>query len=174
VVSDPARLRHSGRIGDDQRDPFENLYNREFVDNYTNFGQYESEIRSNFQLFTPEWGGVKVTYLPRRSCKLRASSLHAPAIVPAHKKTLCANYSNASQLVHAISILNILAGTVDREGDATSPEPQIFRRGRRVSTAQVSGRHRPPRTAATAAVGSRNRQRMFSTLADGMLNSSRG
>jgi len=95
----------------------ENLYAKEFVDNYTNFGQYEKQIREHFQQFTPQWA-EKESEIPAAAIEriAREFATSGPAIVPAHKKTLCANYQNGTQLVHAISILNILAGTIDRPG----------------------------------------------------------
>jgi thiosulfate reductase/polysulfide reductase chain A len=151
----------------------ENLYNRESVDNYTNFGQYENEIRSHFQPFTPEWAWGENDVPAEAIVRIaREFAARGPAIVPAHKKTLCANYSNASQLVHAISILNILAGTIDRKGgryfartlniagvDAVYPPPKYpAATGRR-----VDGRDKLPFVHETDSG-------MFSTLADGMLN----
>jgi thiosulfate reductase/polysulfide reductase chain A len=151
----------------------ENLYDREFVQNYTNFPQYESEIRAHFAPYTPEWAegesGVPAVEIRRIAREFAASS---PAIAPAHKKTLCANYLNATQLVHAISILNILAGTIDRPGgryfprtfsvpgvDAIYPPPPYpAAKGRR-----VDGRDKLP-------LVSEADSGMFSTLADGLLN----
>lgn len=100
----------------------ENLYNQEFVETYTNFAQYEKQIREHFQTYTPEWA-EKESEVPAEAIRriAREFGTMGPAIVPAHKKTLCANYANASQLVHAISILNILAGTIDRPGGRYFP-----------------------------------------------------
>ncbi len=151
----------------------ENLYNKEFVDNYTNFAKYEAEIRAHFAQYTPEWAepisGVKADDIRRIA---REFASNGPAIAPAHKKTLCANYTNGTQLVHAISILNILAGTIDRPGgryfprsfevpgvDAIYPPPAYPKpAGRR-----VDGRDKLPLVHEID-------QGMFSTLADGMLN----
>jgi thiosulfate reductase / polysulfide reductase chain A len=151
----------------------ENLYDREFVANYTNFAQYENQIREHFQQYTPEWA-EKESDVPAEAIRriAREFGSSGPAIVPAHKKTLCANYANASQLVHAIAILNILAGTIDRPGgryfaraiaipgaDAIYPPPSYpAKKGRR-----VDGRDKLP--LANEADGG-----MFSTLADGILN----
>ena len=125
----------------------ENLYNKDFVDKYTNFAAYEREIRGHFAQYTPEWAaeisGVPAEAIARIAREFAASGA---SIAPAHKKTLCANYSNATQLVHCISILNILAGTVDRPGgryfartysipgvDAVYPPPAYpAKKGRRV------------------------------------------
>ncbi|MFZ5927958.1 MAG: molybdopterin-containing oxidoreductase family protein [Acidobacteriota bacterium] len=151
----------------------ENLYNKEFVDNYTNFAKYETQIRAHFAQYTPEWAetisGVKAGDIRRIA---REFAANRPAIAPAHKKTLCANYTNATQLVHAMSILNILAGTIDRPGgryfprafhvpsvDEIYPPPAYPKpMGRR-----VDGRDKLP-------LVNEIDQGIFSTLADGMLN----
>jgi thiosulfate reductase / polysulfide reductase chain A len=93
------------------------LYNKEFVSQYTNFAQYEQKIREHFLQYTPEWA-EKESEVPAEAIRriAREFATRGPGIVPAHKKTLCANYQNGTQLVHAISILNILAGTIDRPG----------------------------------------------------------
>lgn len=150
----------------------ENLYDRDFVDLYTNFGQYESEIRTHFAQYTPHWAS-ELSDVPAADIAriAREFATTRPAIAPAHKKTLCANYMNATQLVHAISILNILAGTIDRPGgryfargiplagaDAIWPPPPYPQKlGRR-----VDGRNLLP-------LAEEVNQGMFSTLADGML-----
>lgn len=151
----------------------ENRYNKDFVDSYTNFGQYESQIRAHFSEYTPAWAeslsDVPAAEIVRIAREFAGSGA---SIAPAHKKTLCANYNNATQLVHAISILNILAGTIDRPGgryfprthsvpgvDAVYPPPAYpAATGRR-----VDGRDKLPHAAAVDAG-------MFSTTADGMLN----
>ncbi|MCC6539818.1 MAG: molybdopterin-dependent oxidoreductase [Bryobacterales bacterium] len=151
----------------------ENLYAREFVDQYTNFADFEGQIRAHFGEYTPEWAeaisGVAADNIRRIAREFAASGA---SIAPAHKKTLCANYMNASQLVHAISILNILAGTIDRPGgryfprtiavpgvDAVYPPPVYpAKTGRR-----VDGRDKLPLVTETDTG-------LFSTLADGMLN----
>lgn len=151
----------------------ENLYNKDFVETYTNFKDYESQIRAHFSEYTAEWAeqesgvpAADITRIAREFAQSEAS------IAPAHKKTLCANYMNATQLVHCISILNILAGTVDRPGgryfpravgvpgvDAIYPPPKYpAKSGRR-----VDGRDKLPLVQATDTG-------MFSTLADGMLS----
>jgi len=151
----------------------ENLYNKDFVDKYTNFGKYEQEIRSHFAQYTPEWAetisGVQAADIRRIA---REFATNGPAVAPAHKKSLCANYMNGTQMVHAISILNILAGTIDRPGgryfartfsipsvDAIYPPPPYPPKvGRR-----VDGRDKLPLVDEVD-------EGMFSTLADGMLN----
>ncbi len=151
----------------------ENLYNQDFVDKFTNFAAYESDIRGHFAQYTPEWAaeisGVPAEAIARIAREFAASGA---SIAPAHKKTLCANYSNATQLVHCISILNILAGTVDRPGgryfartysvpgvDAIYPPPAYpAKKGRR-----VDGRDK-------LFFVNQTDTGLFSTLADGMLN----
>ncbi len=151
----------------------EQLYNKEFVDSFTNFAQYESQIRAHFAQYSPAWAagisGVPAADITRIAREFMASGA---GIAPAHKKTLCANYMNATQLVHAISILNILAGTIDRPGgryfprthsvpgvDAVYPPPAYPpKAGRR-----VDGRDKLPLVQETDTG-------LFSTLADGMLN----
>lgn len=152
----------------------ENLYNKEFVDTYTNFKDFENDIRAHFQQYTPEWAAGE-SDVPADAIRRIAREFVASGagIAPAHKKTLCANYANGTQLVHAISVLNILAGTIDRPGgryfprtmsipgvDAIYPPPAYPpKRGRR-----VDGRDKLP-LVADVDCG------MFSTLGDGMLNS---
>ncbi|MCS7026552.1 MAG: molybdopterin-dependent oxidoreductase [Bryobacteraceae bacterium] len=151
----------------------ENLFHKEFVDKYTNFGQFEREIREHFQRYTPEWA-EEISSVPAADIRriAREFGTNRPAIVPAHKKTLCANYANASQLMQAITILNILAGTIDRPGgryfarsisvpgvDAIYPPPPYPpRSGRR-----VDGKDKLPLVLEDGGG-------MFSTLADGILN----
>ncbi|MBI4904911.1 MAG: molybdopterin-dependent oxidoreductase [Acidobacteria bacterium] len=151
----------------------ENLYNLEFVDNYTNFSLYEKETRAHFQSYTLEWA-QELSDVPAGDIRriAREFSSQGPAIAPAHKKTLCANYTNGTQLCHAISILNIFAGTIDRPGGRYFPrsweipgvdaiyKPAAYpaKKGRR-----IDGRDKLP-FADEAGNGN------FSTLADGMLN----
>ena len=150
----------------------ENLYHKEFVDNYTNFAEFETQIRQHFQQFTPEWA-ERESDVPADAIRriAREFANTRPAVAPAHKKTLCANYANASQLVHAISILNILAGTIDRPGgryfarqfsipgvDAVYPPPPYPpKQGRR-----VDGKDKLPFVLEDGGG-------MFSTCADGVL-----
>jgi len=151
----------------------ENLFNQEFVDQFTNFRQYEKEIRAHFAHYTPEWA-EGLSDVPAEAIRriAREFATQGPGIVPMHKKTLAANYMNATQLAHAVSILNILAGTVDRPGgryfprtipipgvDAVYPPPAYPRpEGRRVDGADKLPLVREVDSGS------------FSTLADGMLN----
>jgi len=151
----------------------ENLYNKEFVDAYTNFGQFETQIRDHFKQYTPDWAS-KESDVPAADILAiaREFGTSGPAVAPLHKKTLAANYANSSQLAHAIAILNILAGTIDRPGgryfarsfsvpgvDAIYPPPAYPpKQGRR-----VDGKDKLPFVLEDGSG-------MFSTLADGMLN----
>ena len=151
----------------------QNLYNKEFVDTYTNFAQYENQIREHFQKYTPQWAEQE-SEIPAATIEriAREFASTGPAIVPAHKKTLCANYQNGTQLVHAISILNILAGTIDRPGgryfaravpipgvDAIYPPPSYpAKSGRR-----VDGKDKLPFVLEDGSG-------LFSTAANGILN----
>jgi thiosulfate reductase/polysulfide reductase chain A len=151
----------------------ENLFDKDFVQNYTNFPQYESQIRRHFAQYTPEWAegesDVPAEVIRRLA---REFATTRPSVAPSHKKTLAANYANAGQLCHAISILNILAGTIDRPGgcfvartisipdvDAIVPPPRYPAvRGRR-----IDGRDKLPFV-------QEDGSGLFCTLADGMLN----
>ncbi|HET8549141.1 MAG TPA: molybdopterin-dependent oxidoreductase [Bryobacteraceae bacterium] len=151
----------------------ENLYHRDFAADYTNFPDFENQIRSHFQQYTPEWAAgesdVPADAIQRIAREFAASGA---GIVPAHKKTLCANYANATQLVHAISILNILAGTVDRPGGRYFP--------RTIAIPAVDAIYPPPKYPAKSGRRVDGRDKLplvheqdtglFSTLADGMLN----
>jgi thiosulfate reductase/polysulfide reductase chain A len=151
----------------------EGLYNKDFVDNYTNFAQYESQIRTHFAEYTPEWA-EKESEVPADVIRriAREFGKNGPGIVPAHKKTLCANYQNGTQLVHAISILNILAGTIDRPGGRYFP--------RTVSIPSVDAIYPPPAYPPKSGRRVDGKDKLplvledgsglFSTTADGMLN----
>lgn len=147
----------------------ENLYDKDFVDKHTNFTQYENEIRSHFQKYTPEWAeaesDVPASVIWRVA---REFGTTRPAVVPLHKKTLAANYENAAPMCHAIAILNILAGNIDRPGghyfprtisirslDAIWPPPAYPK----LPAKRVDGRETLPLAGSYG---------MFSTLADGM------
>jgi thiosulfate reductase/polysulfide reductase chain A len=151
----------------------ENLYDQDFVTNYTNFAANETQIRSHFAQYTPEWAEQQ-SEVPADAIRriAREFGQTRPAVVPAHKKTMCANHTNGSQLVQAINVLNILAGTIDRPGgryaartlaiptvDAVYPPPAYPpKQGRR-----VDGKDKLPLVLEDGGG-------MFSTLADGMLN----
>ena len=149
----------------------ENLYNKEFVDNYTNFGQYENQIREHFDKYSPEWAEA-VCDVPAGDLRriAREFAANGPAIVPVHKKTPATNYANASQLTHALSILNILAGTIDRPGGRY--DARMFK------LAGLDTIYPPPKYPTPAAKRVDGREKlplanegdfgMFTTLADGM------
>ncbi|MBK9167372.1 MAG: molybdopterin-dependent oxidoreductase [Bryobacterales bacterium] len=155
----------------------ENLFDREFVQAYTNFSQYEGQIRQAFQQYTPEWAesrsDVPASVIRRIA---REFGERRPAVAPLHKKTVAANYLNSTQAAFAISALNILAGNIDRPGgryfprtisipsvDAVYPPPAFPPK----TGTRVDGRDKLP------LVNEANNG-MFSTLADGMLNRHRG
>lgn len=149
----------------------ENLYNKEFVENYTNFPQYESQIREHFRQYTPEWA-EPLCDIPAADLRriAREFGTSGPSIVPVHKKTPATNYSNASQLCHALSILNILAGTLERPGGKYS--------ARMYKLAGLDAIYPPPAYPAPPAQRVDGREKlplanegdfgMFTTLADGM------
>ncbi len=151
----------------------ENLHDREFVDNFTNFKDFESRIRTHFAQYTPEWAerlsdvpAAAITRIAREFATTR------PACAPAYKKSLTANYANSGQLTHAITILNILAGTIDRPGGRYFP--------RRLTIQTMDQVYPPPAFPAKTGVRIDGRDKlplvtredhgMFSTLVDGMLN----
>lgn len=149
----------------------ENLFDRDFVSQYTNFPEYETQIRQHFEKYTPEWA-EKESDVPSDVIRRIAREFGStrPAVAPLHKKTLAANYENAAPLCHAIAILNILAGNIDRLGghyfprafeipalDAIYPPPAYPK----PPAKRVDGREKLPLAGGYG---------MFSTLADGMLN----
>jgi thiosulfate reductase / polysulfide reductase chain A len=151
----------------------EELYNRDFVREFTNFTEFEQEIRANFRQYSPEWA-EKLTDVPAADIRriAREFGTRGPSVAPLHKKTIGANYANSTQVAHAISVLNILAGTIDRPGgryfprtisipavDSVYPPPKYPpKTGRR-----VDGRDKLP-------LVTEANNGMFSTLSDGMLN----
>lgn len=149
----------------------ENLYDQDFVNNYTNFPQYESQIRAHFDKYPPEWA-APITGVPAETLRRIAREFAAArGMAPVYKKSLAANYSNATQMAHAQAILNILTGTIDREGgnyfartfkipnvDAVYPPPAYPpKKGKR-----IDGRDLLP-------LATEVNYGIFSTLADGML-----
>jgi thiosulfate reductase / polysulfide reductase chain A len=149
----------------------DNLYDRDFVNQYTNFPQYESEIRNHFAQYTPEWAAGR-TGVPAATIRRIAREFgEARGMAPAYKKSLTANYTNATQMSHAQAILNLLTGTIDREGgnyfarthsvpgvDAVYPPPAYPpKTGRRIDGRDL------------LFFPTDVNQGMFATLADGML-----
>lgn len=149
----------------------ENLYDKDFAANYTNLPQYEQQIREHFAAYSPEWA-EKLCDVPAQDLRRIAREFAAggPAIVPVHKKTPATNYANAGQLTHALSILNILAGTIDRPGGRY--DARMFK------LASLDSIYPPPAYPAPAAKRVDGREKlplaqdsdfgMFTTLADGM------
>lgn len=149
------------------------LYDRDFVANHTNFGEHEAAIRAHFKQYTPEWAeglsdvpAAAITRIAQEFAETR------PACAPAYKKSLTANYANATQLTHAISILNILAGTIDRPGGRYFPRRVTIPTADQIypppayppkTGTRVDGRNKLP-------LVTREDHGMFSTIADGMLN----
>lgn len=149
----------------------ENLYDKAFVEGLTNFPQYETEIRAHFAPYTPEWA-EGLSDVPAATIRriAREFATQGPAVAPIHKKTPSANYANGTETSFAITILNVLAGTIDRPGgryfprthtipgiDAIVPPPAYPAK----SGVDIVGRSRHP---FLRAVGSG----MFSCLADGL------
>jgi len=149
----------------------EGLYDKAFVEGLTNFKEYETEIRAHFAPYTPEWA-EELSDVPAGTIAriAREFATQGPSISPIHKKTPSANYANGTETSFAITILNVLAGTIDRPGgrffprthsipgiDAIVPPPKYPAK----SGVDIVGRHAHP---FLKAVGSG----MFSCLADGM------
>jgi thiosulfate reductase/polysulfide reductase chain A len=155
----------------------ENLFNREFVHNFTNFLEYESPIRDHFRHYTPEWaeGMCDVPAADLRRIA-REFGTAGPSVVPVHKKTPAANYANATQTCHALSVLNILAGTIDRPGGRYFP--------RTISIPTLDAIYPPPAYPALPSKRVDGREQiqfaqegnygMFSTLASGMVDANPG
>lgn len=150
----------------------EELYDRDFLENYTNFPQYRQQILDHFAPYTPEWA-EELSDVPAADIVriAREFATTRPGIVPSHKKSLGANYANAAPLQHALAILNILNGSVDRPGglfyqrlpnipsvDAIFPPPPYPPK----NGIWIDGKDMHPFLKAAG-------QGMWSTLADGML-----
>lgn len=149
----------------------ENLFDKEFLEAYSDFAQYEQQIRAHFAPFTPEWA-EGLSDVPAKDIAriAREFALTRPGIVPSHKKSLGANYANAAALQHSLAILNILNGSIDRPGglfyqrlpsipgvDAIYPPPAYPEK----KGVCVDGKDRHPFLKAAG-------QGMWSTLADGL------
>jgi thiosulfate reductase/polysulfide reductase chain A len=147
----------------------ENLYDKEFVEKFTNFPEYEAQIRAHFEPYTPEWAEKESDVPAQAIWRIgREFGSTKPAVAPMHKKTLAANYENAPQMCQAIGILNILAGNIDRPGghyfprtisipslDAIYPPPAYPK----APTRRIDGREKLPLAGSYG---------MFSTIAEGM------
>ncbi|MGC8915642.1 MAG: molybdopterin-containing oxidoreductase family protein [Thermoanaerobaculum sp.] len=150
----------------------EELYDREFLEQYTNFPEYREQILEHFAPYTPQWAeGLSDVPAPDIVRIAREFASTRPGIVPSHKKSLGTNYANGSALQHALAILNILNGSVDRPGglfyqrkpniptvDAIFPPPPYPPK----QGIYVDGKDLHPFVKAAG-------QGMWSTLADGLL-----
>ncbi|MGQ9680753.1 MAG: molybdopterin-containing oxidoreductase family protein [Candidatus Bathyarchaeia archaeon] len=96
----------------------ENLYDKVFIERYTNFKDYEGEIRTWIESYTPEWAS-EITGIPSESIRriAREFATTKPSIIPIHKRDAAGpNYVNSWRLAHAIVILNALVGSIDNWG----------------------------------------------------------
>jgi thiosulfate reductase/polysulfide reductase chain A len=149
----------------------ENLYDEAFLAAYTDFAEYEQQIRAHFAPFTPEWA-EGLSDVPAKDIAriAREFALTRPGIVPSHKKSLGANYANGAALQHSLAILNILNGSIDRPGglfyqrlpsipsvDAIYPPPAYPPK----NGVWIDGKDRHPFIKAAG-------QGMWATLADGL------
>jgi thiosulfate reductase/polysulfide reductase chain A len=149
----------------------ENLYAKTFVEALTNFPEYETQIRAHFAPYTPEWAEA-LSDVPAATITriAREFATMGPSVSPIHKKTPSANYANGTETSFAITLLNVLAGTIDRPGgryfprahtipgiDAIVPPPAYPTK----SGVDIVGRSRHP---FLRSVGNG----MFSCLADGL------
>ena len=149
----------------------EELYDAPFLEEFTNFPEYKDAILAHFAQYTPEWAeqlsDVPASEIARIA---REFATTRPGIVPSHKKSLGANYANGSPMQHAIAILNILNGSVDRPGglfyqrlpkipsvDVIYPPPAYPAK----EGTYVDGKDRHPFIKSAG-------QGMWSTLADGL------
>ena len=99
----------------------ENLYNRTFVHEKTNFLEHEAEIRANFAQYTAEWAS-EISGIPEEAIERIAREFtdpaNGPAIIPNHKRDGAGgpNYANSHYVAQSIIILNALVGAIDRDG----------------------------------------------------------
>jgi thiosulfate reductase/polysulfide reductase chain A len=93
----------------------ENLYDREFVENYT-LGL--EDIRAAVRNTTPAWA-ASLTDVPADTIVRIAREFGStrPACIPTHKRDASGpNYANSWRLAHAQLVLSALAGVIDRPG----------------------------------------------------------
>jgi thiosulfate reductase/polysulfide reductase chain A len=89
----------------------EYLYNRKFVHQYTNFIEYEGEIRGHFKPYTLNGPRRRATSPRLTSGESPASGARpGPASCRSTRRSRGADYANATQTCHALSALNMLAG----------------------------------------------------------------
>lgn len=96
----------------------ENLYDKDYVEKYTNFKDYEDEIRNWVKDYTPEWAS-SITGVPAETIRriAREFATSKPSVIPIHKRDPPGpNYANSWKLCHAIIILNALVGSIDNVG----------------------------------------------------------
>lgn len=105
----------------------ENLYNRQFVENYT---QGIEELREHVvaENYTPEWAAALIDTPEITADTIReiarefADPANQPAHIPSHKRDAAGpNYQNSSVLAQAQITLNALVGTIDRPGGTILP-----------------------------------------------------
>jgi len=93
----------------------EELYDKDYVDNYTTG---IDELKEAVQDYTPEWA-AEITEVPAEKIEevAREFATTKPAMVPNHKRDAGGpNYQNSWRTAFCKVILNVLAGTFDREG----------------------------------------------------------
>ncbi len=96
----------------------EDLYDKDYVEKYTNFKEHEDEIRSWASQYTPEWAS-EITGVPAETIRriAREFATTKPSVIPVHKRDPPGpNYANSWKLAHAIIILNALVGSIDNVG----------------------------------------------------------
>ncbi len=101
----------------------ENLYDRGFLEKYTNFMEHETEIKEWFREYTPEWAST-LTEVPAETIRRIAIEFATtkPAVAPVHKRDPAGpNYANSWHLGRAILILNALVGSIDTYGGLVYP-----------------------------------------------------
>ena len=105
----------------------ENLYNREFVENYTE-GLPELRAHITARGYTPEWAaelidspGITADVI-REIAREFADPANQPAHVPHHKRDGAGpNHANSWRLAQAQITLDALVGSIDRRGGMTLP-----------------------------------------------------
>ena len=80
----------------------ENLYNKVFRGQATRISPTTNRRSARtLPQYTPEWAETSAAFPAARFRRIaREFAGSGASIAPAHKKTLCANYANATQLVH--------------------------------------------------------------------------
>jgi thiosulfate reductase/polysulfide reductase chain A len=93
----------------------EDLYDHEFVDNYT-YGF--DKLKEAVQGYTPEWAAHWCDVPAEKIARVaREFGVTKPAVVASHKRDAGGpNYANSSRVSQCYITLNALAGTIDRPG----------------------------------------------------------